>query len=121
MTNPQALEERLTTLEYAVFEQFPATMAAMTHGSTLLYAETLNNGEAIAGLRVDKAAIDLKGDSLHKELGVATAGFRADVTGLRETVSMRFQKVDGQFNAVHAEMNHRFDAVDQRFATVDQR
>ena len=143
MTTPQALEERVTPLEYAVFEQFPATVAAMTHGTTLIYAETVANGEAIAGLRVDmtalqtsfhrevsdvrgdvaglKAAIDLQGDSLRKELAVATAGFRADVTGLRETTSMRFQKVDGQFNAVHAEMNQRFDAVDQRFDAVDQR
>ncbi len=136
MTIPQALEERVTTLEYAVFHQIPATMAAMTHGATHHYAETVANGEAIAGLHVNlaaleaslhghmanlKAAIDLQGDSLRKELGVATAGFRADVTGLRETMSMRFQKVDGQFNAVHAEMNHRFEAVDQRFDAVDQR
>jgi hypothetical protein len=143
MTTPQALEERITPLEYAVFEQFPATVAAMAHGTTQIYAETVANGEAIAGLRVDmtalqtsfhrevsdvrgdvaglKAAVDLQGDSLRKELGVATAGFRADVTGLRETMSMRFQKVDGQFNAVHAEMNHRFEAVDRRFDGVDQR
>ena len=136
MTTPLPLEERVTTLEYAVFHQFPATMAAMTHGTNLIYAETVANGDAIAGLRVDfaalqvslhrdvcnlKAALDLRGDSLRKELGVATAGFRADVTGLRETMSMRFQKVDGQFNAVHAEMDQRFDAVDQRFDAVDQR
>ena len=122
MTIPRALEERMTPLEFAVFEQFPATVAAMTHGTTLIYAETVANGEAIAGLRVDmtalqtsfhrevsevrgdvaglKAAIDLQGDSLRKELAVATAGFRADVTGLRETTSMRFQKVDGQFNGL---------------------
>jgi hypothetical protein len=141
MTIPQALEERITPLEYAVFHQFPATVAAMTHGTTQIYAETVANGEAIAGLRIDmtalqtifhrevsdvrgdvaglKAAIDLQGDSLRKGLAVATAGFRADVTGLRETTSMRFQKVDGQFNAVHAEMNQRFDAVDQRFEGID--
>jgi hypothetical protein len=136
MTIPQPLEERVTTLEYAVFHQFPATMAAMTHGTNLIYAETVANGEAIAGLRVDfaalqmslhrdvcnlKAALDLQGDSLRKELGVATAGFRADVTGVREMMGMRFQKVDGQFNAVHAEMNHRFAAVDQQFDGIDQR
>jgi hypothetical protein len=136
MTTPLLLAERVTALEYAVFGEFPATMAAMSHGATHLYAETVANGEAIAGLHVDlaalqatlhgevanlKAVIDLQGDRLRKELGVATAGFRADVTGLRETMSTRFQKVDGQFNAVHAEMNHRFEAVDQRFDAVDQR
>jgi len=71
MTIPLALEERVTALEYAVFHQFPATMAAMRHGTTHLYAETVANGEAIAGLRVDmaaleaslKAAIHLQGDS----------------------------------------------------------
>jgi hypothetical protein len=108
----------------------------MNHGVTRLYAETVANGEAIAGLRVDmaalqtslhrdvsdlKAAMDLQGDNLRKELGVATAGFRADVTGLREMVSMRLQKVDGQFKAVHADMDHRFDGVDHRFDGVDQR
>jgi hypothetical protein len=136
MTTPLPPEERVTTLEYAVFHQFPATMAAMTHGTNLVYAETVANGEAIAGLRVDfaalqvslhrdvcnlKAALDLQGDSLRKELGVATAGFRADVTGVREMMDLRFQKVDGQSKAVHAEMNHRFTAVDQRFDGVDQR
>ena len=136
MTTPQALAERMTPLEYAVFEQFPATMEAMNHGVTRLYAETVANGEAIAGLRVDmaalqtslhrdvtdlKAAMDLQGDNLRKELGVASAGFRADVTGLREMLSMRLQKVDGQFRAVHADMDQRFDAVDQRFDAVDQR
>jgi len=126
----------MTPLEYAVFEQFPATIDAMNHGVTRLYAETVANGEAIAGLRVDmaalqtslhrdvtdlKAAMDLQGDNLRKELGVATVGFRADVTGLREMVGMRLQKVDGQFKAVQADMDQRFDTVDQRFDTVDQR
>ncbi|HTR94821.1 MAG TPA: hypothetical protein VMI73_24080 [Trebonia sp.] len=139
MTTPsslQAVHERMTPLEYAVFEQFPATIDAMNHGVTRLYAETVANGEAIAGLRVDmaalqtslhrdvtdlKAAMDLQGDNLRKELGVATVGFRADVTGLREMVGMRLQKVDGQFKAVQADMDQRFDTVDQRFDTVDQR
>jgi len=126
----------MTPLEYAVFEQFPATIDAMNHGVTRLYAETVANGEAIAGLRVDmaalqtslhrdvtdlKAAMDLQGDNLRKELGVATVGFRADVTGLREMVGMRLQKVDGQFKAVQADMDQRFDTVDQRFDTVDLR
>jgi tetrahydromethanopterin S-methyltransferase subunit G len=136
MTTPLELAERVTTLEYAVFEQFPATMAAMTHGATLIYEETVNNGQAIAGLRVDmgsleatlhkevadlKVAINLRGDRLHKELGGATSGFRADVTGLRELMDARFQKVDGQFNAIRADMAQRFNAVDQRFEAVDQR
>ena len=142
MTIPQALEERITPLEYAVFHQFPATMAAMTHGTTQIYAETVANGEAIAGLRIDmtalqtifhrevsdvrgdvaglKAAIDLQGDSLRKGLAVATAGFRADVTGLRETTSMCSRRLSVMYkHAVHAEMNQRFDAVDQRFEGID--
>jgi tetrahydromethanopterin S-methyltransferase subunit G len=136
MTTPLGLAERVTALEYAVFEQIPATMAAMTHGATLIYQETVTNGQAIAGLRVDmgsleatlhkevadlKLAINLQGDRLHKELGAATSGFRADVTGLRELMDTRFQKVDGQFNAIRVDMDQRFDAVDQRFETVDQR
>jgi hypothetical protein len=136
MTTPLGLAERVTTLEYAVFEQIPATMAAMTHGATLHHAETVANGAAIAGLKVDmaalqaslhqevsrlKAAIDLQGDRLHKELGAVTAGFRADITRVRETMDMRFQKVDGQFNALRVDMDQRFDGVDQRFQAVDQR
>ncbi len=134
MNTPPALAERVTALEYAVFEQFPATMKAMTHGATHLYERTVANGEAIAGLRVDmgsleatlhkevaglKVAINLQGDRLRQELGEATSGFRADVTGLRELMDARFQKADGQFNAVRADMAHQFNAVDQRFQTVD--
>ena len=63
--------------------------------------------------------MDLQDDNLRKELGVATAGFRADVTGTREMVSMRLQKVDGQFKAVHADMDQRFDGVDQRLENVE--
>ena len=136
MTTPLGLAERVTTLEYAVFEQIPATMAAMTHGATLHHAETVANGEAIAGLKVDmaalqaslhqevdglKAAIDRQGDRLRKELGVATASFGADVTRIRETMDMRFQKAEGQFNGLRADMDQRFEAVDQRFDGVDQR
>jgi peptidoglycan hydrolase CwlO-like protein len=119
MTSLTALEARTTALEYAVFEQFPHTMEAMTIASTQIYAVTVENGEAIAGLRVDmaalqtslhhdvtdlKAALDLQGDSLRKELGVATAGFRGEMTGFREAMSLRFQKVDGQFNGVHGDI-----------------
>ena len=68
-----------------------------------------------------KAAIDFQGDRLRKEIGAATAGFRADVTVLRESVDLRFQKVDGQFNAIRVDMDQRFNAVDQRFDAVDQR
>ena len=125
MTTPLGLAERVTTLEYAVFEQIPATMAAMSHGATLLYAQTVANGEAIAGLKVDmaalQAAISLQGDNLRKELGVATGGLRVDVTRLRESMDMRFQKVDGQFNGLRADTDQRFHAVDQRFDAVDQR
>ena len=90
MTTPLGLAERVTTLEYAVFEQFPATMAAMTHGATHIYERTVANGEALAGVRVDigsleatlhkevadlKVAINLQGDRLRQELGDATSGF----------------------------------------------
>jgi tetrahydromethanopterin S-methyltransferase subunit G len=126
----------MTTLEYMATEQIPATIAAMNHGSTLIYELTVANGEAIAGLRVDMASLETvlrnvisdlrhamaaQGDTLRKQIGVATAGFRADVTGLRETTGMRFQKVDARFNGFHAEMSQRFGAVDQRFDAVDQR
>jgi septation ring formation regulator EzrA len=98
-------------------------MAAMTHGATHIYERTVANGEAIAGLRVDmaalQAAINLQGDRLRQELGDATSGFRADVTGLRELMDARFQKVDGQFNAVRADIAQRFSVVDQRFQKVD--
>jgi hypothetical protein len=119
MSSLTALEARTTALEYAVFEQFPHTMEAMTIASTQIYAATVENGEAIAGLRVDmaalhtslhrdiidlRAALDLQGDSLRKGLGVATASFRGEMTGFRETMSLRFQKVDGQFNGVHGEI-----------------
>jgi hypothetical protein len=119
MTSLTALEARTIALEYAVFEQFPHTMEAMTIASTQIYAATVENGEAIAGLRVDmaalhtsfhrdiidlRAALDLQGDSLREGLGAATASFRGEMTGLRETMSLRFQKVDGQFNGVHGEI-----------------
>jgi hypothetical protein len=55
MTTPPSLDERVTTLEYAVFEQIPATLAAMNQGMTRIYAETVANGEAIAGHRVNSA------------------------------------------------------------------
>jgi hypothetical protein len=108
----------------------------MTHGATHIYERTVANGEALAGLRVDigsleatlhkevsdlKVAVNLQGDRLRQELGDATPGFRADVTGLRELMDARFQKVDGQFNAIRADTAQRFNAVDQRFEAVDRR
>ena len=81
-------------------------------------------------------AINLQGDRLRKDLGVAQPGVPADVTGLRESMDVRFQKVDGQLQRpprrhgpalrrgrpqrVRA-IDQRFDAVDQRFDGVDQR
>lgn len=153
MTTLTALEARTTALEYAVFEQFPHTMEAMRHASTQTYAIAVENGEAIAGLRVDmaalqtslhrdvtdlKAALDLQGDTLRKELGVATAEFRAGMTGVRDAMSLRFQKVDGQFNGVHgdianlqqdvttlkedvAAINVRLDGLDTRLDGLDVR
>jgi hypothetical protein len=53
-----------------------------------------------------------QGDTLRKELGIATAGFRADVTALRESMSLRFQKVNRQFNGLRSDMNQRFESVE---------
>lgn len=105
MTTPLAHEARITALEYAVFEQFPHTLEAMLHPLTRANAIATENAQAIAGLRVDtaslKAALDLQGDGLRNELAVATSEFRTGLTGVREEISLRFQKVDGQFNGVH--------------------
>jgi archaellum component FlaC len=164
MTTLTALEARTTALEYAVFKQFPHTMEAMTHPLTQANALAVENGEAIAGLRIDmaalqvsihremtdfKAALDLQGDSLRNALAVATAEYRTSLTGVREAMSLRFQKVDGQFNGVNDDIaNLQADVtglkqdvgtlkedvgtlkgdvtafkgeVSQRFGTVDQR
>ena len=122
-----AHEARITALEYAVFEQFPHTLEAMLHPLTRANAVATENGEAIAGLRVDmaalqssvhgdvanlKAALDLQNDSLRIQLAEATAEYRASVTGVREEISVRFQKVDGQFNAVHGEIASLNDKLD---------
>jgi hypothetical protein len=162
MITPLAHEARITALEYAVFEQFPHTLEAMLHPLTRANAVATENSEAIAGLRVDmvalqmsvhrdvvnlKAALDLQGDSLRRELTLARAEFRTSVTGVREEMGLRFQKVDGQFNGVHGEIanlqadvttlkgdvsglksdldafkgevNKQFAGVDQRFDTLD--
>ena len=150
MTTPPLLDDRVTTLEYAVFEQIPATLAAMNQGMARIYAETVANGEAIAGLRVDmaamqtgihggmfalKAALDLQGDSLRKEIGVQAASLRADMTAFRESVSQRFERAGAQLRSLGSDvgerfgavedrlsgMDQRFDAVDHRFAAVEQR
>ena len=157
MTTLAALGARTTTLEYAVFEQFPHTVEAMTHPLTQANALAVENGEAIAGLRIDmaalqvsihremtdfKATLDLQGDSLRNALAVATAEYRTSLTGVREAMSLRFQKVDGQFNGVNDDIaNLQADVtglkqdvgtlkgdvtafkgeVSQRFGTVDQR
>src|SRR5487761_436875 len=114
-----ALDARTTAIEYAVFEQFPHTMEAMRHPLTQTHAVGVENAQAIAGLRVDmaalqtslhrdvtdlKAALDLQGDSLRNELVAATAEFRTSLTGVREEMSLRFQKVDGQFNGVNCDI-----------------
>jgi hypothetical protein len=119
MTSLQTPEERTTALEYAVFGQIPPTMEAMMPASTQIYAVSVENREAIAGLRVDmahlqtsvhhditalKLALDLQGDRMRENLAVATAEFRVGMTGVRETMSLRFQKVDGQFKGVHGDI-----------------
>jgi hypothetical protein len=79
-------------------------------------AETAANGEAIARLRVDmaalQAAINLQRDRLRTELYLGTAYFHRDMTGFREAVSMRLPKADGQFNGLRADMDQRFEALD---------
>jgi hypothetical protein len=117
MTTPLLLAERVTALEYAVFGEFPATMAAMSHGATHLYAETVANGEAIAGLRFDMAAFR---KSVHRDV----SGLRADMDQRFEAVDQRFDAVDQRFDAVDERfeaVDRRFDAVDQRFDAVDAR
>jgi septation ring formation regulator EzrA len=111
MTTLTALEERVITLEDFCSEQLPHTMEAMKSGMTQMYAETVANGEAIAGLRTDlagletsahrdmvalKTALDLQGDSLRKEIGVTAASLRADMTSFREAANQRFERVGGQ-------------------------
>jgi hypothetical protein len=101
-----------------------------------MYAETVANGEAIAGLRVDmaamqrsihgdmfdlKAALDLQGDALRKEIGVTAAALSADMTAFREAMSLRFERVDTEFRGLRADSDARFTSMDQRFETVDQR
>jgi chromosome segregation ATPase len=112
-------EARITALEYAVFEQFPHTLEAMLHPLSRANALATENVEAIAGLRVDmaalqtsvhgdvanlKAALDRQNDSLRIQLAEATREYRTSVTGVREEMSIRFQKVDGQFNGIHDEI-----------------
>ena len=150
MTTLTALEERVLTLEDFCFEQLPHTLGAMNLGMTKIYAETVANGEAIAGLHVDMASLEatvrgdiavlkhataMQGGSLRKEIGVTAASLRADMTSFREAVSQRFERVDAQLRGLRGDMNasfgrvderlssvdQRFDTVDQRFDTVDQR
>ena len=119
MTNPPALEKRVTKLEYYVFEQLPPKMAAMNLAATQIYALTEANGEAIAGLRVDmaalqtgvhadmcalKAALDLQGDSLRKEIGLTRASLLSGMTAFRETMDQRFERVDEQINDVRSDV-----------------
>jgi hypothetical protein len=136
MTTLPALEERVITLEDFCFERLPHTMAAMNLGITKMYAETVANGEAIAGVRVDmaalqtsvhrdvftlKAALDLQGDSLRKEIGVTAASLRSDMTSFRETVSQRFERVEAQLRGLRGDMTDRFASVDGKLTSVDQR
>ena len=119
MTNPPALEDRVTKLEYYVFEQLPPKMAAMNLAATQIYALTEANGGAIAGLRVDmaalqtsvhadmfafKAALDLQGDSLRKQIGLTRASLLSSMTAFRETMDQRFERVDEQMHDVRSEV-----------------
>ena len=127
MTNSPALEERVTKLEYYVFEQLPPRMAAMNLGATQIYALTEANGEAIAGLRVDiaamragihadmfalKAAHDLQMDSLRKEIGVTRASLLSTMTTFREAVDQRFEDVGEQIQGVRGDVGAMRENVD---------
>jgi hypothetical protein len=127
MTNSPALEARVTKLEYYVFEQLPPRLAAMNLAATQIYALTEANGQAIAGLRVDmavmqsgvhadmfalKAALDLQGDSLRKEIGVTAASLRSDMTAFREAVSQRFEDSDTQLRGARSDIGAVKEEVD---------
>jgi hypothetical protein len=123
MNTPLAHEARITALEYAVFEQFPHTLEAMLHPLARANALATEHGEAMAGLRVDmanlKAALDIQVERLRFQLVEATGEYRTTVTGVREEISTRFQKVDGQFNGVHdeiASLNDKFAGLDDKLA-----
>jgi uncharacterized protein (DUF3084 family) len=103
---------------------------------TRIYAETVANGEAISGLRVDmvamqtgvhgdmfalKGALDLQGDSLRKEIGVQAATLRADMTAFREAVSQRFERSGTQLRSLGRDMDERFGSVDESLAGMEQR
>ncbi len=123
MTNSPTLDERVTRLEYHVFEQLPPRMAAMNLGATQIYALTEANGEAIAGLRVDmagihadmfalKAAHDLQGDSLRKEIGVTRASLLSTMTTFRESMDRRFEDVSEQIRGVRGDVGAIREDVD---------
>ena len=123
MTNSPTLVERVTKLEYHVFEQLPPRMAAMNLGAAQIYALTEANGEAIAGLRVDmagihadmfalKAAHDLQGDSLRKEIGVTRASLLSTMTAFREAVDQRFEDVSEQIQGVRGDIGATRENVD---------
>jgi hypothetical protein len=135
MTTLPALEERVITLEDFCFERLPHTMAAMNLGITKMYAETVANGEAIAGVRVDmaalqtsvhrdvftlKAGLDLQGDSLRKEIGVTAASLRSDMASFREAVSQRFERVEAQLRGLRGDMTDRFASVDGKLSRMDE-
>jgi archaellum component FlaC len=119
MNNPPALEERVTKLEYFVFEQLPPKMAAMDLAAAQIYGLTEANGEAITGLRVDmaslethlhadmaafKAALNLQGDSLRKEIGVTRTTLLSAMASFRQSVDRRFGDTDDQFAALRGEL-----------------
>jgi tetrahydromethanopterin S-methyltransferase subunit G len=70
MTNSLALEERVTTLEYAVFHQFPATMAAMTHGTTHMRFQKVDGQFKAVHAEINHrfAAVDQRLDTLDAKL-----------------------------------------------------
>jgi archaellum component FlaC len=119
MNTPPALEERVTKLEYYVFEQLPPRMAAMDFAAAQIYGLTQANGEATAGLRIDmasmeaqlhadmaafKAALNLQGDSLRKEIAVTRNTVLSSMTAFRESVDRRFGDADDQFRALRGDL-----------------
>jgi hypothetical protein len=120
----------------------------MNLAATQIYAKTVANGEAIAGIRVDMAAMQaamhadvvalraallMQGDSLREQIGVTAAAIRSDMTAFREATDQRFERADmnvriqltelrGELtDLVHSEVTGLRGEMNDRFAAVDAR
>jgi uncharacterized protein involved in exopolysaccharide biosynthesis len=133
------LDQRVSALEDAVFNDLYPRMDAMNWGIGQVYQETAANREEIAGLRVDIAALEtsvhadftalktsvtMQGSELRREIATTRSSLRNEMTAFRSGVDRRFDAVDRRFDAVGQRFDavgQRFDAMDQRFDAMDQR